>query len=197
MIHDDNLEPYYTLSSRALEVDPSIQASHVIAIHPLQATVRPHYAEALSAILLSSSLKNIAGMGSGNWFDYITSNHWIYIARSILIGRTEYQNHLRSSVAHDQTVLTEVEIKLLDDLPDFFWMVEFSLPSLFTGNRSKLGEVIVAATSAAGAGMQLIRALRLPSLLIVPNSPGGGASYPVSMTSHSPIYITQPHDNQW
>jgi hypothetical protein len=197
LIHDDNLGPYYTLDSRALEVDPTIQARHIIAIHPFRATVRPHYAEALSAILLSSSLKNVVGMGSGRWFDYITQNSRIFIARSILIGRDEYQNHLRSSVAHDRTTLTEADIKLLDGLPEFFWMVEFSLPSLFTGNRSKLGEVIVAATSSGGSSMELLRAFRLPSLIVIPNSPGGGASYPVSMTSHSPIYITQPHENQW
>jgi hypothetical protein len=197
VINDDNLGPYYTLSSRALEVDPSIQARYIIAIHPYKAFVRPHYAEALSAILLSHDLKNLSGLGSGRWFDYITQNNWIFVARAILISRVEYQNHLRSSVAHDHTSLTEPEIKLFDVLPDFFWMVEFSLPSLFTGNRSKSGEVIVQASNPGNPPINLIRALRLPSLVIIPDASGNMARYSVSMTSHSPIFATQLQDNQW
>ncbi|MCK9913696.1 hypothetical protein MXD81_31390 [Microbacteriaceae bacterium K1510] len=195
VIHDDNLGPYHTLSSRALEVDPNVQARHIIAVHPFKTNVLPNYAEALAAIILRNSIQNVAGLGKGAWFDYITQNSWTYIARSILIGRDQYQNHLRSSVAHDHTALTEEEIKLLDGLPDFFWMVEFSLPALFTGNRSKLGEVIVAATSTGGPPMELLQAFRLPSMLILPA--GGGSIHPISMISHSPIYITQPHENQW
>ena len=137
VIHDDNLGPYYTLSSRALEVDPTIQARQIIAIHPHRATVRPHYAEGLAAIILRSSLPNLAGKGTGSWFQYITGNTWQYVMRSILIERASYQNHLRSSVAHDQTALKEDEIRLLDAIPEWLWMVEYSLPSLFTGNRSK------------------------------------------------------------
>jgi hypothetical protein len=37
--------------------------------------------------------------------------------------------------------MSDANIKLSDGMPDWFWMVEFSLPALFTGNRSKLGEV--------------------------------------------------------
>jgi len=196
IIHDDNLGPYYTLSSRALEVDPTIAASQIIAIHPFTATVRPLYAETLSAILLSSSLKNVIGLGSGNWFNYITQNNWIYVTRAILIGRVEYQNHLRSSIAHDESKLTEADIALFDCLPDYFWMVEFSLPALFTGNRSKLGDVIVSAVDIGNNSMDRVKALRLPSLVVI-TDPAGPKHYRVSMTSHSPIFVNQPHDHLW
>jgi hypothetical protein len=194
IIHDDNFGPYYTLDSRAFEVDPDISASQIIAIHPFTATIKPDYAEVLSSIILGGSLRNIAGTGSGRWFDYITNGNWHFVMRAILIGRPEYQNHLRSSVAHDDTRLTEAEIKLFDGLPDFFWMVEYSLPALFTGNRSKLGEVIVAAVNSASP-LDLVKALRLPSRVVIRGANGG--VYSTSMTSHSPIFVTQPHDNLW
>jgi hypothetical protein len=61
VIHDDNLGPYYTLSSRALEVDPNVTAHWIVAIHAHEATVSPHYAEALGATILRSSLPTLIG----------------------------------------------------------------------------------------------------------------------------------------
>jgi hypothetical protein len=197
IIHDDNLGPYYTLSSRALEVDQSIQAKQIIAIHPHNASVRPHYAEGLAAIILRSSLPNLAGQGKGNWFQYITGNNRQYVMRSILLDRASYQNHLRSSVAHDQTSLTEADIHLLDGIPEWIWMVEFSLPSLFTGNRSKLGEVLISTRAVGAPPITRILGLRLPSLLIVPDNAGVFSAHSVGMIAHSAMYVTRPHGHQW
>jgi hypothetical protein len=163
LIHDDNLGPHYTLSSRALEVDPTIAAHWIVAIHPHPATLSPHYAESLAAIILRSSLTNLASHGSGRWFEFITRLPSTYVMRAILISRTNYQEHLRASSAHDGSALTPAEIALTDGLPDWFWMVEFSLPSLFTGNRSKLGEIFVSSEMTQNTPpVQLIQGVRLP-----------------------------------
>jgi hypothetical protein len=198
LIHDDNLGPHYTLSSRALEVDPTISAHWIIAIHPHIANISPHYAESLAAIVLGSSLASLGPYGVGRWFDHITRYQQAYVMRAILISRENYQMHLTESVGHDGSSLTPQEIALADDLPDWFWMVEFSLPALFTGNRSKLGEVIVSADSVQAAQpLQLIQALRVPSLFAVRN--GAGQFFPrkASLTAHSPYYEAGQHANEW
>lgn len=198
LIHDDNLGPYYTLSSRALEVDPTISAHWIVAIHPHIATVSPHYAESLSAIILRSSLADLASHGSGRWFEYITHNQWTYVMRSILISRQGYQDHLRSSVGHDESSLKPEEITLTDNLPDWFWMVEYSLPSLFTGNRSKLGEVFVSTDMAHGIPpLRLIQGIRLPSLFVVKDGAGQFVPRATSLKAHSPYYTARQHDNEW
>jgi hypothetical protein len=143
IIHDDNFGPHYTLSSRALEVDPTISAHWIIAIHPHLAQTSPHYAESLGAMILRSTLPSLLARGTGRWLDYVTTTPSAYVMRAILLSRNTYQAHLLSAVAHDGSSLTPNEIALTDCLPDWFWMVEFSLPALFTGNRSKLGEIFV------------------------------------------------------
>jgi hypothetical protein len=161
LIHDDNLGPYYTLSSRALEVDQNIAAHWIVAIHPHEADVSPHYAEALGASVLRSDLPSLSQAGSGKWFEYITQQQRTFVMRALLVSRDTYLDHLKNSVAHDGSRMEENEISLLASLPDWFWMVEFSLPSLFTGNRAKLGEFIVSSKrNPTGMRINLISAVR-------------------------------------
>lgn len=198
LIHDDNLGPYYTLSSRAFEVDPSIKAHWIIGIHPHQAQILPSYAESLSAIMLRRNIPAVKQLGSGKWFGYLSSQPWTFVMRPILIDRQTYKEHLRTAVAHDQTAMTDQELSLLDALPEWFWMVEFSLPALFTGNRSKLGELLIRTDVSNGAKpVDLLEAIRLPSLLLSKDPQGKFVSSKVSLMAHSPIYSPQAHGNEW
>lgn len=198
VIHDDNLGPYYTLSSRALEVDPTIRAHWIIGIHPHKAEVNPHYAESLGAIILRSSAANLAPQGSGKWFDYVTKNQRTHVMRAILMSRDTYKEHLCTSVAHDRSAFAAGELDVFDDLPDWFWMVEYSVPALFTGNRSKLGEVIIRTDNAnISTPLDHVLGLRLPGLIVLRDKAGAFGATKNSLTAHSPIYIGRPHDNEW
>ncbi|OSJ11238.1 hypothetical protein BST63_33255 [Bradyrhizobium canariense] len=199
VIHDDNLGPYYTLSSRAFEVDKSITAHWIIGIHPEhQHEILPHYAENVAAIVLKGSLANFSAFGVGNWFNYIVQRPSTYVLRPILISRDGYKAHLLASIGHDQTKAMPGELDVADGLPDWFWMVEFSLPALFTGNRSKLGEVLIRSEVAgAKAPVDLVEAVRLPSLLATRNAPGGFDVHRIGLQSHSPYYTSRMHGNEW
>jgi hypothetical protein len=65
-------------------------------------------------------------------------------------------------------------------------MVEFSLPTLYTGNRSKLGEVLISANDMSRE-IESVLAIRLPGSML---SVVGRDVYvsPSSLTSHSAIY---------
>jgi hypothetical protein len=199
VIHDDNLGNYYALSSRAFEVDKSITAHWIIGIHPHQIQVSPHGAEAVAAVLLKNAFNDTAAYGEGRWFDYLAAQQYRFVTRPILISRSRYQEHLRASEGHDGTKLTDQEVSLTDSLPDWFWMVEFSLPSLFTGNRSKLGEVIIRSqVGTATKDFDLIEAFRLPSVLAVKDPTGNAFSAcSIALQSHSPFYVGRMYTNQW
>jgi hypothetical protein len=98
VIHD-NLGPYYTLSSRAFEVDKTITAHWIIGIQPEhQPEILPHYAENVAAIVLKGSLANFTAHGEGNWFKYLASQPWTHVLRPILISRAAYKAHLLASI---------------------------------------------------------------------------------------------------
>jgi hypothetical protein len=199
VIHDDNFGPYYTLSSGAFEVDKTIAAHWIIGIHPEHhPEILPSYAENVAAIVLKGSLANFAAFGAGNWFSYLSSRPWAYVLRPILMSRDAYKAHLLASIGHDQTKAMPGELDPADGLPKWFWRVEFSLPALFTGNRSKLGEVLIRSeVNGARTDIDLVECVRLPSLMAIKNSAGAFDVHKISLKSHSPYYTSRMHGNEW
>jgi hypothetical protein len=199
LIHDDNFGPYFAFSSRALEFDPKVKARWIVALHPIWPTVRPDYAEGAAAVLLANFLPSLAPHGRGPWFEMMTQTTLRYVLRTILIDRENYLEHIRGSKSHDMSVLTQEEISLLGELPDRFWMVEVSLPQLYAGNRSKLGEVLIDALNEPSPNdlATSLLALRLPSILVKRSEDATMRLYPLSMFAHSPIFQHRPTDNVW
>ena len=200
LIHDDNLGPYFAFSSRALELDERVTATWIVALHPIWPATRPDYTEAVAATLLANLLPSLAPLGRGRWFEMMTRKQLCYVLRTVLIERKRYIEHLGASKSHDNTRLTEEEISLLEsDLPDWFWMVEISLPQLYAGNRSKLGEVLVDALNVPASNDQStsLLALRLPSGTLKRSNNGTMRWYRSSMLAHSPIFQHRVHKNIW
>jgi hypothetical protein len=190
LIHDDNLGPYYTLSSQALEFDPDVSAHWIIAIRQKTPNLTAEGAEAIAALMLTNLLPVLATSSSGRWFDYITQNTWRYVLRTILLSREDYLEHLRSAHGHDESSATAEELEVLSTLPERIWMVEFTLPSLFTGNRAKLGEVLLMADSVNPDDVDdVFLGLRLPNLLVVKNPQTGEmVQCDCSLQSHSALF---------
>lgn len=190
LIHDDNFGPYFTLSTRALEVDPNVKPHWIVALQGIKSNVLPAYAETLASIVLQNFLPSFAGQQGGKWLEYITRRQWTYVLRPLLVKRDAYLQHLRALKGHDGTVMKDGEFGPLQGLPDYFWLVEFSLPSLFTGNRSKLGEVLVDAITPLDKAnpTELVLGLRIPEVLLMKGADGQYHPTDSSLHSHSSIY---------
>ena len=198
LVHDDNLGPYYTLSGQALDLDPDIRLRSTMAIRRRAPNLSPLGAEALAAVMLTNMLEQVKSLGSGRWFDYITSRRWRFVLRTILTTREDYIAHLAAVAGHDGTAMSPAELEELAQLPDRIWMVEFSLPALFTGNRSKLGEVLLAADPVEPEEYEDVFAgLRLPSLMLVKNADGETTSTACSLTAHAPIFRRTTNGQEW
>lgn len=200
IIHDDNFGPYYTLSSQALEFDPDVKAHWIVSIRMKAPGLLSSGAEAVASLQLRNILPSLAPLATGQWFDYITQSPWTYVFRTILIARTDYENHLRLSVGHDGSGMDAAELSQLHILPDQFWMVEFSLPSLFTGNRSKLGEVLIstdAPTSPLDVDTMTL-GFRLPNVLLLRDTGSGKLQHgPSGLRSHSEYFRIGSSNHVW
>lgn len=199
LIHDDNLGPYYTLSSQALERDPDVRARFIIAIRKQTPNLTATGAEAIAAVMLTNMLPMLATSASGRWFDYITQQPWRHVLRTILISREAYIEHLKGARGHDDSAMASDELARLESLPDRIWMVEFSLPSLFTGNRAKLGEVLLQADPVEPEELEdVFIGLRLPNLLMLKDPATGDMEQSTSsLTAHSPIYRQTTCGVEW
>lgn len=198
LIHDDNFGPYYTLSSSALEFKKEVTAHKIIAIRDIKIGTASQFAEGNAAAQLANVLPRLKAMGSGRWFEYLTSAPRKFVLRTILIQRKRYLSHLRAMRGHDSSRMSASEIEPFGALPERFWMVEFSLPPLFTGNHSKLGEVIISAdTLAKSPDDATILALRLPSLSLVRDTKHKLLPYGSSLRSHAEIFRIKRHAAVW
>lgn len=198
LIHDDNFGPYYTLSSSALEFKKEVTAHTIIAIRDIRIGTASQFAEANAASQLANALPSLAAMGSGRWFDYLTGGPQKLVLRTILMEKGKYLAHLKRSRGHDGTRMDAAEIAPFKRLPDRFWMVEFSLPPLFTGNHSKLGEAIVSVDKLAETPDDAtILALRLPSLSLVRDAREKLMPHASSLLSHVKIFRMKPHAAIW
>lgn len=189
VIHDDNFGPYYTLSARALEVDKNVKARWVIAIAPENIIMNAVGAELASSTVLKNLLRSLATLASNQWFDYITTRNNSFVLRPILIEKQEYLAHLLASKGHDSSAIDQQSLDKFKSAPEYFWMVEFSMPSLYTGNHTKLGEVIIDAFNVNPASLvDSVLFMRLPGLVIDFKTPGGASWSDFPMTSHTLLY---------
>ena len=205
LIHDDNFGPYYTLSTRALDSDPTVKAHWIIPIIPILPDINPLAAELIAAISLSNNLSSLAPLFQGRWFDYITRVRDNHLLRTLLITKKAYEKHMQDIVAHDGSRPSAVELASFASLPDRFWMVEFSLPALFTGNRSKLGEILIRCNYTPGDTWadvvqdinRAVLAIRLPNVLLLNTPSLSYTTIDSNVTAHVPIFEVQPHDHVW
>ena len=199
LIHDDNFGPYYTLSSRALETDPNVKAHWIIAIRKTTADVSGDLAETVSSIHLKNTLPLLAPlMPTARWLSYAATVNSPFVLRAVLLTRAEYVEHIRSATCHDGSAHNAADLALFQQLPDHFWMVEFSLPALYTGNRSKLGEVLIIANRPTPpATSDYLLGIRAPGILMLGDQHGQGQIFAFGLQAHSPVYRPNRPLHEW
>ena len=199
LIHDDNFGPYFTLSSSALEFKPSVRAHWIVIIRDVKISHTSQFAEGLAATTLASTLKTFRGVPAGKWLTFIAERERTFILRTLLLRRDEYMLHLANAVGHDGSKMSSQELDPLTALPNLFWMVEFSLPPLFTGNHSKLGEILIAADApGVSAFNELTLGMRGPEFLFIKDAASLQlVRHPSSIEAHVPIYRVKEHDHVW
>ncbi|MBM4047448.1 MAG: hypothetical protein FJ279_20270 [Planctomycetes bacterium] len=155
--------------------------AYVIGTAPKEVQVNPIQAEVIGADYLMTILPQ-APAPRGIWGErmdrYAKLNMLVF--RAVLVKKGEYVGHLRRVRDWERTPILESRINDLDvALPDeYFWMIELSIPELFSANRRKVGEVLIRAEGAPTSERDL-RAFvlaRLPEFFVFYE--GGAASEP-------------------
>ena len=198
LIHDDNFGPYYTLSTRALEVDPRIAPICIIAVQTHEPNAPPAFAEGVASVILSNLLPSLAGERSEKWFEYITRSPRTYVLRTLLVSKANYLKHISTVCGHGGGTYAQSDVDRFASLPEFFWMVEFSLPALYTGNNSKLGEILLDATKPADPKKPetLFLGMRMPSLILIAQD-GVADLHESDFKTHCPIFSVTQHPVTW
>lgn len=201
VIHDDNMGPYFTLSSRALELDDSIKASNLLIVRREPCPSKAFSTEAMATAVLSKLLPLLSGVQANNsWLTRVTTGDQDFVTRPLLVSREGYLSHLEAASGHDGSRALASQLEPLKALPERFWMVEFTIADLFTGNKSKLGEVLLE-TDWDRCEVSMLIGVRLPGLFCLRKCDTDRGSQVVhndlSLMSHTGIYRVRNHDHEW
>ncbi len=164
--HDDNFGSNYSIprhylhtrgKSRELSQCKKPRApvagrvAHVIATFPKSVKLSPVHAEIIGMNYLFELFNNHP-VSNNIWKRRleIYAKHSLIVIRPFLINKNQYISHLTrlKSWGGDNAFnkLEEYGSVIEKSLPDqYFWMIELSIPELFSANKRKIGEVLLRA----------------------------------------------------
>jgi hypothetical protein len=121
--------------------------AYIIATLPKAVQTNPLTAEIIGADFLFSIMPNLQQMGE-QWESRLASYAAAHrlVLRTVLIDSRDYGKHLGEITDWEGNTIQK---RLIEGLKDFqgekIWMVELSVPELFSANRRKVGEVLLRA----------------------------------------------------
>jgi hypothetical protein len=136
-------------TSNGKETAPPVESVvHVISTVPKRVGLSPIRAEVIGADYLLALRKQFAKVQKNAWGRRL--NHYAFndmvVLRPILISPSDYCLHLSRIRDWRHNSVDSQMISALAALPEEkLWMIELSVPELFSTNRRKIGEVLVRA----------------------------------------------------
>ncbi|OYW73775.1 MAG: hypothetical protein B7Z37_20300 [Verrucomicrobia bacterium 12-59-8] len=151
--------------------------ARVIATLPAAVKLSPLRAEALGAECLFAMFDQLPDDGN-KWRArlqrYADPAKGMVVMRTLLISADEYAEHLRGLRGWKGARIPNRAIDHIQELlgrDELFWMVEFSVPELFSANLRKLGEVILRSSKARENSsqnyMDFLLSVRLPGWIVL------------------------------
>ena len=172
--HDDNAGSNYCIPQHYLEshrlccvAEPPVSCkqqaggvAYAIGTLPGDVLVNPIEAEAIGSDYILAVLRHLPKDRRRNqkrWLKRLDdfNKNELLVLRTILVRGGDYAAHLGLIRGWDRNkklpgwLPSTIKDTVQDDV---FWMVELSVPELFSANRRKVGEVLIRAGKAAGVG---------------------------------------------
>ena len=117
------------------------------------------------------------------------------VLRSLLVPKDQYLAQLEVDRVTNQPQESAQSLQRVSDaLPDYIWLVEFSLPHLYPVNERKLGEIVFSARQMHSGIRKDTLLIRLPTRYVKPqfneqNDRFSFDEFPSNMLSHTPCFV--------
>ncbi len=147
IVHDDNVGAYYTLPIHYIEKE---DIRYFVGVKSKEIVYDPFEIEVISQLWLKTLMDSFDAsdydLTQFEWLERLV--HYIDIERVVLKTKIErkknYLINLKKSKDWYGNIFNDnFKLYCKDNLPEKFWLVEFSFPSLFSTHNRKLGEIIL------------------------------------------------------
>ncbi len=153
IINDDNFGMYVTLPSDMLRnylvpsKNPNLHATRAVAIVPSGVRLSGLSAERRAVWIAQSLIGGIKIEPPIIWLERLAQSFQNIVSRTLLQTKASYRQYIDGLVQNGQITLTPEIEQRLDNMPEHVWVSEITLPHLYTGNKRKLGDVIIRANA--------------------------------------------------
>lgn len=195
LVMDDNYGPYYSLPGQALLPAQALSdrvLDVIVALPPGLQFAAP-FAEPAAALALYLKYLPIIEEESGFPFCPWGERLWHHvkktrvILRTVLAERADYVQQLKD--CRYTTESDEGDIELLErNLPGQFWLVEASIPELFSTNKARLADIVVDPSRSEDL-TDWIAAIRFPGLFTVVDENGDLKHRRNALKHYYPSYV--------
>ena len=143
IVHDDNLGPNLCIPQGFLD---KAKVDYVLELLPQGWRYSGVEAELVAADYFYSILPELADSLEKPWLrrllEYVIRKK--LILRHVPIGKNDYLAALRRATDWEGRAESTETLSVLEDLvPERYWMIEVSVPEVFSTNKRKLGEILL------------------------------------------------------
>jgi hypothetical protein len=171
--------------------------AYVIGTFPQGVEVSSATAELIGVDYLPPLLQQLPKQGT-TWAERLQAyfEHSLLVFRPVLITPSEYLSHLRSISDWKHKRIAEMHIGALEKgiiQEERLWMIEMSIPELFSANRRKIAEILLRAEVAPDneRDFKSLLLARLPGWFAIPPRMGGESAFrfvPSQVEDHVELY---------
>ena len=159
IINDDNFGMYVTLPSDMLRnylipsKNPNLHATRAVAIVPSDVRISGLSAERMAVWIAQALIPKILTLIPQQeshpviWLKRLDQQSSSIVSRTLLQTKESYRQYIDDLAQDKQVTLTPEISQRLDDMPKHIWVSEITLPHLYTGNKHKLGDVVIRANA--------------------------------------------------
>ncbi len=153
IINDDNFGMYLTLPSDMLRnflvpsKNPNLHARIAVAIVPSGVQFSGLWAEGIAVRITQFLIKITKIQHPPIWLKRLAQQSGKIVSRTLLQTKESYRQYIDSLVQDGHTTLTPEIEQRFENMPEHIWVSEITLPHLYTGNKHKLGDVIIRANA--------------------------------------------------
>ena len=194
LAHDDNFGSNFCIPRQYVDHENVLYA---LAVHKAGFKYCGMLAEGIVPAYLYSILPYLDSKSSP-WINRLLScvNDQDVVLRAVAMSRKEYIKHITLlkdwNNNKEQKMLPKI---IAESVPDKLWVVEVSMPELFSANQRKVGEIVLDATlkPSADLNFNVFILARLPGQYIffknTKNDKPVFLTYPSSLKSHTALYV--------
>ena len=127
--------------------NPNLHVSMAISILPNEVVLRGYEAEQRAIGIAQSLINNVTYSPKNKWHERLKKNkkgkHKDLVLRTLLQKKEQYLDFIHDNANN----MTTNQQQCFDNLPNYVWVTEVSLPNIYTGNKHKLGDVVIRANA--------------------------------------------------